>query len=48
VVKTFTPVYGMVLQKVYISMYTSVHVYLFTAYTSLTMTGVINHTGAAS
>ena len=24
----------------------SVHVYLFTAYTSLTSTGVINHTGA--
>jgi len=28
-------------------MSTSVHVYLFTAYTSLSMTGVINHTGSA-
>jgi len=35
------------LQRVYISMSTSVHVYLFTAYTSLTMTRVINHKGAA-
>jgi len=28
-------------------MSTSVHVYLFPAYTSLTLTGVINRTGAA-
>jgi len=28
-------------------MSTSIHVYLSTAYTSLTLTGVINHTGAA-
>jgi len=37
----------MVLQKVYISMSTSVHFYLFTAYMALTMTGVINDKGAA-
>jgi len=34
------------LQNFYIIMSLPVHVYLFTAYTSLTLTGVINQTGA--
>jgi len=42
--KTFTPVYGRVLQNIYIIMSIPVHVYLFSAYTSLNLTGVINHT----
>jgi len=45
--KSFTPVYGRVLQNIFIIMSTPVHVYLFTAYTSLNLTGVINHTGAS-
>jgi len=45
--KTFTQVYGRVLQIIYIIKSTPGHVYLFTAYTSLNLTGVINHTGAS-
>jgi len=45
--KNFTPVYGRVLQIIYIIMFIPIHVYLFTAYTSLNLTGVINHTGAS-
>jgi len=35
------------LQIIYIIMSIPVHVYLVTAYTSLNLTGVINHTGAS-
>jgi len=45
--ETFTPVYVRVLQNIYIIMPIPVHVYLVIAYTSLTLTGVINHTGAS-
>jgi len=36
-----------VLQNLYIITSTPVHVHLFIAYTSLTCTGAINHTGAS-